>query len=75
MIVQGVTITTAQIAAGRAAMTGDFIVGAVIAALIQAGVKDTGWTVERTADRLLQEARKAGWIETRRGRGCWRRIA
>lgn len=63
MRIQGTEITEAQQAAGLAAMVGDFTSGDVRAALHAAGLEDdANWVVGRTADALLQRARKAGKI-------------
>jgi hypothetical protein len=62
MKVYGVEITEEQIAAGIAAMAGDFTILKVQIALQRAGVPRDGAVASRAADRLLQRERKAGRI-------------
>ena len=62
MKVHGVEITDEQIAAGLAAMSGEFRFSDVQAALIRAGVAYDGDVSMRAADRLLQRERKADRI-------------
>ena len=72
MKVHGTEITAEQIAAGDAAMTGDFKLSDVRGALLRAGVGH-GAVADRAADRLLQKARKAGRIRAVNNRN-WQAI-
>lgn len=64
MKVMGYAVTTEQVEAGNAAMTGTFRAHKVCRALARAGVPNEGYLVDRVADRLLQIARKQGRIAT-----------
>lgn len=66
MRVHGVSIDEKQIAAGLAAMRGQFGKNAVVRALEVAGVPSSiptaYWFSDRVADRLMQRERRAGNI-------------
>ncbi len=62
MNVLGTVISEQQIAAGNAAMVGQFRLSDVVHALTRAGVPHDNYVAGRAADRLLQKARKAGRI-------------
>ena len=73
MFVLGVEITPQQIAAGNAAMVARFRAHDVVRALVGAGVVASGYVANRTADRLMQKARKEGLVRVSRGnKRIWR---
>jgi len=72
MKIKGYQFTDEHIAAGLAAMRGDFKARNVVSALWHAGVND--WDAAyRGADSLLQKERKAGRIYAVNNRN-WKRV-
>lgn len=73
MIIKGHEVTARQQQAARDVMRGEFNAHDVRNALARAGVPTEGYVVERVADRIMQQERKAGRVEAVHGR-TWRSI-
>jgi hypothetical protein len=71
MFVGSIHVTDEQLAAGVAAMKGEFRMSDVRSALFRAGVTECH---DRAADRLLQRERKAGRIIAVNNK-LWRTVA
>lgn len=73
MKVLGREVSDAQCARAEAAMTGEFTMQDIAAALARTGVPTDDYVAERAADRLLQKGCRAKRIEYL-GARKWRKI-